>query len=514
MTRSLSLLFVWVLPLAAIQLPALATNVNSTTIHQVTPAPDWQRVDTGPFSVALPPGWTYEPQQGIDSFVGDFVGPDMRLHFDYGWYWNTRPGDGAPGYEVLHEDIDFRPADLWVARADPAEVTGLYVDYVTDSEPGWPPDRLSLLGLRLAPAQQDLALAIMRSVRFRRVLPAQGRWELVAELPETSLMDLAVLDKDSVRVSGGFYGAGTPQPIGVVYELRAGQWQRRLVPGTKLVGGLDGEWAVEYGGKAALRLDVDGEWRSVLSDAPGTLFDLEDLGQAVWAVGIGALLHFDGAKWTSELGLQGGMSIDLVSKDEGWVAGARNLIRRTGSVDGGAWQAVPWPGPEGSSILAVDTISPREAWFAGGLDTTGTGGLLRQRDDGWQYHADLAPHNLWAVDLASPAEGWAVGGAISGRDPCEIVRYHEGAWQAQADVCIGFLHAVQVAADGTTWAAGYRRTAEGVFTGLVLRHGAAGVTPTVTTTPAATDTATPVPATATPSLVQPRLFVPMARKKG
>ena len=73
----------------------------------------------------LPPGWTLNELQGIDSYVGEVVGDGMRLVFDYGRFgWNLTPED-EPEHEyiVSYEDIGGREAKLLLAVDSPASST-------------------------------------------------------------------------------------------------------------------------------------------------------------------------------------------------------------------------------------------------------------------------------------------------------------------------------------------------------------------------------------------------------
>jgi hypothetical protein len=127
----------------------------------------WHSVDTGPFSVLLPPGWTYEPDQGIDSFIGTFAGDGMRLRFDYGWYSNSLPHDNDPAYHVHFETVAGRDAKIAYPNSGNGE-TGIYFPGVTGGPP-FAPDMLTrhnIIGQNLTPAQRDVALQIFRSIRF------------------------------------------------------------------------------------------------------------------------------------------------------------------------------------------------------------------------------------------------------------------------------------------------------------------------------------------------------------
>jgi hypothetical protein len=133
----------------------------------VTGPSTWHSVDTGPFSALLPPGWTYELAQGIDSFVGSFVGEGITLHFDYGWYSNSLPHDDDPNYHVHFETVAGRDAKIVYPNSGAGE-TGIYFPHVTDEgpTPSLQTVRHNLIGQNLTPAQRDIALQIFRSIRF------------------------------------------------------------------------------------------------------------------------------------------------------------------------------------------------------------------------------------------------------------------------------------------------------------------------------------------------------------
>jgi hypothetical protein len=128
----------------------------------------WHSVDTGPFSVLLPPGWIYEPDQGIDSFIGSFVGDGVRLHFDYGWYSNSLPYDNDPAYHVHFETVAGRDAKVAYPNSGDGE-TGIYFPQVTGSGSPFVDSvvtKHNLIGQDLTPAQRDIALQIYRTIRF------------------------------------------------------------------------------------------------------------------------------------------------------------------------------------------------------------------------------------------------------------------------------------------------------------------------------------------------------------
>lgn len=51
----------------------------------------WKIIDTGAFTIEVPSGYKYYRQKGIDSFVGEIRGKDLKIFFDYGYYTNKGP---------------------------------------------------------------------------------------------------------------------------------------------------------------------------------------------------------------------------------------------------------------------------------------------------------------------------------------------------------------------------------------------------------------------------------------
>ncbi len=127
----------------------------------------WQEIETRNFIISLPPGWKFNQLQGIDSYVGEFVGEGMQLIFDYGWY----SGDASqnnPSYQVTIETIDGLEARLYSSPA--IKNAGVYFGNVDGSQVVQglgTPNRLSLYGSGLTTEQQELALDIFRTIRFK-----------------------------------------------------------------------------------------------------------------------------------------------------------------------------------------------------------------------------------------------------------------------------------------------------------------------------------------------------------
>ena len=141
---------------------------------QATPSatPDWPRLvtDEGDFAIMLPAGWLYTSTFGFDMNAGIFMGDGITLTFESGYFSNKLVDPGAVGYEVTFESIDGRRAKVVVARSLPADITGVYFADIRER-----PDRpwtIQVHGNKLAPAEQELVLRILRTMTF----PTRTPW--------------------------------------------------------------------------------------------------------------------------------------------------------------------------------------------------------------------------------------------------------------------------------------------------------------------------------------------------
>jgi len=127
-----------------------------------TPPAGWHRVETGAFSLFAPLGWEFHQLQGVDSYVGEFVGDGVVLTFDFGRYSSSLKEAKKPAYVIAHDSIGGFPAKI-VSPSTPGQgVTGIYFRNVGGS------NALCLFGKDLTSTQQELVLKIFNTVRFRR----------------------------------------------------------------------------------------------------------------------------------------------------------------------------------------------------------------------------------------------------------------------------------------------------------------------------------------------------------
>jgi len=139
-------------------------------IGQQSPDPvaaptDWHKVDSGPFSILAPSGWEYHQLEGVDSFVGEFVGDGVVLTFDFGGYSNPLKEEKKPAYVVIHKSIDGRRAKIVSPRTPGHGITGVYFRNAGHSS------RLCVWAKDLTSTQQELVLKIFDTLRFGGPLP-------------------------------------------------------------------------------------------------------------------------------------------------------------------------------------------------------------------------------------------------------------------------------------------------------------------------------------------------------
>ncbi|MGB2644656.1 MAG: hypothetical protein WBG02_11550 [Candidatus Acidiferrum sp.] len=121
---------------------------------------DWHKVDAGPFSILAPSGWKFRQLEGIDSYIGEFVGEGVVLKFDFGGYSYPLKEEKKPAYVVIHKSIGGRRAKIVSPRTPGHGITGVYFRNAGNAS------ALTLFGKDLTPTQQELALKIFETLQF------------------------------------------------------------------------------------------------------------------------------------------------------------------------------------------------------------------------------------------------------------------------------------------------------------------------------------------------------------
>lgn len=131
------------------------------TVSSTPAVSDWKQIDAEWFLISLPPNWNYTKLQGIDSYVGEFSGDGVTLSFDFGSFSNSLVDASDPDYTVTFETIDSQQAKLVVPKALGKGMVGVYFGSLSER------DRLTVEGTDLTANQQETALQIFRSIRFK-----------------------------------------------------------------------------------------------------------------------------------------------------------------------------------------------------------------------------------------------------------------------------------------------------------------------------------------------------------
>ena len=159
-----------VLVVAVVSVAGYFILSNRSPVSRSTPSltnempTNWQFIDADSFTLSLPLGWKFNKLQGIDSYVGEFVGDDAKLHFDFGWYSNSLAEDSDPNHIVTYETIDGYGAKIVVPKVTSNGITGVYFDKLGDDGPQR--TRFNLYGENFTSSQQEIALKIFRTLKI------------------------------------------------------------------------------------------------------------------------------------------------------------------------------------------------------------------------------------------------------------------------------------------------------------------------------------------------------------
>jgi hypothetical protein len=102
-------------------------STSQDRIGAIAALDNWRKVDAGPFSILAPPGWQFHQLEGVDSYVGEFVGDGIALRFDFGGYSDSLKEEKKPEYVVVHKSIGGRRAKIVAPRKPGHGITGVYL---------------------------------------------------------------------------------------------------------------------------------------------------------------------------------------------------------------------------------------------------------------------------------------------------------------------------------------------------------------------------------------------------
>ena len=125
-----------------------------------------RKLDTGPFSILSPAGWEFHQLQGVDSYLGEFVGDGVVLTFDFGRYSSGYfKNDKPPTHSMAKKHIAGHTAKVVSPRTPGHGTTSAYFPRVAGK------DSLCIWGKDLTATQQELVLRMFDTIRFGGPVP-------------------------------------------------------------------------------------------------------------------------------------------------------------------------------------------------------------------------------------------------------------------------------------------------------------------------------------------------------
>ena len=149
---------------SAIGCSSARTHAPRLTAEQslsATAPASWHKVEAVAFSLFAPSAWQFHQLEGVDSYVGEFVGDDVVLRFGFGGYSSgCFKHAKKPAYVIAQKSIGGFRAKIASPRTQGHGFTGIYFPKVARST------GLCLWGQDLTSAQQEIVLRIFETIRF------------------------------------------------------------------------------------------------------------------------------------------------------------------------------------------------------------------------------------------------------------------------------------------------------------------------------------------------------------
>ncbi len=191
-----------------------------------------------------------------------------------------------------------------------------------------------------------------------------------------------------------------------------------------------------------------------------------------WAVGNGAILHYEGGIWSEKSSLLEPpaptslnlSNVTMLSSTEAWAIGnSWDTGTQILKYNGKNWQAIPRSEYE---LRDLAMLSSSSGWIVGNNQDKTTdqssGVILRYDGTSWQIDStNPTTQPLAAIDMVSATNGWAVGGGWSWDATTEsgsvILHYDGKNWQLDStNPLTTQLNTISMAPDGSEgWATGY-----------------------------------------------------------
>ena len=182
---------------------------------------------------------------------------------------------------------------------------------------------------------------------------------------------------------------------------------------SQLLYAIDGDYAVGAGAVVAHR---SGEtW--TLDTTPAAGIELHGVwqrgGTDIWLGGLGTLLHYDGATWTSST-YGGVMAMTGLPNGDGWLATQTTVAH----FDGSSWTDLPAP-PRGN-LNSIWASAANDVWVAGTRNSAQVAALCHWDAQAWTCFDGISD-DLFQISGVPGGVVYAVGGA-------NVVRYDASQW--------------------------------------------------------------------------------------
>jgi len=138
-------------------------SAPSVALEPFTPPTDWKQIDAkGYFTFWIPSGLMEEHLQGIDSYVGSWFSPALRVDFDYGMYSGPIDVQALPQPVTrMEEDSSGHHATIVTyANLSGNPVAILFVGDIDGM------NHLSMTAVGHGGTEASIPLLVVRSVRF------------------------------------------------------------------------------------------------------------------------------------------------------------------------------------------------------------------------------------------------------------------------------------------------------------------------------------------------------------
>jgi len=126
--------------------------------------PNLKKINLGEFSVTIPRNWNQKRLGGVDSFVGEIVGPKVLLSFDYSdmGYANHLDEIDAKSHIIKTDSSGKYIIKIIYPKISGKGMTGVYIKHKSSNS------NFQMNGENLSASNQKLALAAFETINFKQ----------------------------------------------------------------------------------------------------------------------------------------------------------------------------------------------------------------------------------------------------------------------------------------------------------------------------------------------------------